>query len=182
MAHTTLLSGRHKIKLEFWFLARRMRYESSTYLLNDYHDIAMTYNYKQKKIVAVLSSNLEAGIALNVIGHLAISIGAYSDEELMGRPYLLDASGINHAGIAKYPFVTTKANPTKLRKIIVEARLKEDILIADYPEQMLVTGHDDELAQSMSVVKEEEINYLGAIIYGNIDSVAELTGKLSLWR
>jgi len=155
---------------------------SSTCLLNHFSDAVMTYNYKQKKIVGVLSSSLEIGLALNVIGHLAISIGAYSDEELMGRPFLQDASGVHHVGIARYPFVITKANPTKLRKIIVEARLKRDILIADYPEQMLGTGHDDELAQSLLVVKEEAINYLGAIFYGNSDSVAGLTGKLSLWR
>ncbi|MEG4228133.1 DUF2000 domain-containing protein [Microcoleus sp. N9_B2] len=142
----------------------------------------MIYDYKQKKIVAVLSSNLETGVALNVIGHLAISIGAYSDKELMGRSHLQDASGVKHIGIAKYPFVITKANPTKLRKLIVDARLKEDILFADYPEQMLTTGHDDQLAQSLAVVKEEEINYLGVIFYGNSNSVTELTGKLSLWR
>jgi hypothetical protein len=142
----------------------------------------MTYNYKEKKIVAVLSSNLEIGIALNVIGHLAISIGAYSGEDLMGRPQLQDASGINHAGIAKYPFVITKTNPTKLRKLIVDARLKGGLLIADYPEQMLATGHDDELSQALAVVKEDEINYLGVILYGNNDVVAELTGKLTLWR
>ncbi|OQW92506.1 MAG: hypothetical protein BWK78_01550 [Thiotrichaceae bacterium IS1] len=142
----------------------------------------MTYDYKQKKIVAVLSSKLETGVALNVIGHLAVSIGAYSDKELMGRPHLQDASGVKHTGIAKYPFVITKANPTKIRKLIVDARLKEDVLIADYPEQMLTTGHDDELAESLLVVKEEEINYLGVIFYGNSDSVTELTGKLSLWR
>ena len=44
------------------------------------------YNYRQKKIVAVLASNLEIGVAFNVIGHLAISIGAYADKEIMGRP------------------------------------------------------------------------------------------------
>jgi len=45
----------------------------------------MIYDYRAKKVVAVLSADLETGVALNVIGHLAISIGAYG-QHLMGRP------------------------------------------------------------------------------------------------
>lgn len=40
-------------------------------------------NYEDKKIVGVISSNVEPSIALNVIGHLAISIGKYSNDEIM---------------------------------------------------------------------------------------------------
>jgi hypothetical protein len=35
------------------------------------------YNYQAKKIVAVLAEKLEMDVALNVIGYLAVSIGAY---------------------------------------------------------------------------------------------------------
>ncbi len=39
-------------------------------------------NYEDKKIVGIIASNVEPSIALNVIGHLAISIGKYSNEEI----------------------------------------------------------------------------------------------------
>ena len=42
-------------------------------------------NYEDKKIVGVVASNVEPEVALNVIGHLAISIGKYSNEEIMGK-------------------------------------------------------------------------------------------------
>ena len=142
----------------------------------------MAYNYKEKKTVAVLASNLETGVAFNVIGHLAISIGAYAEADLMGRSKLFDASGISHLGISKYPFIITKVKPSKLRRLIQDARQHSDIILADYPEQMLTTGHDDELATVISTVKEEDINYLGAILYGNTEIITELTGKFTLWR
>lgn len=142
----------------------------------------MEYDYKNKKIVGVLASNLEAGVALNVIGHLAISIGAYADPDLMGRPELPDGSGNKHIGISKYPVIITKVKPGRLRKLVGEARETKGILLVDYPAQMLETGHDDELAQAIENVKEEDIAYLGAMLYGERSLIDELTGKFSLWR
>lgn len=34
-------------------------------------------NYEDKKIVGIIASNVEPAIALNVIGHLSISIGKF---------------------------------------------------------------------------------------------------------
>lgn len=140
------------------------------------------YNYREKKIVAVLASNLEMGIALNVIGHLAISIGVHTKEEIMGRPKLVDASGIEHLGIAKYPLIITKVKPSKLRRAISEARKSNAIMVADYPKEMLTTGHDDELAAEIEKVQESAIEYLGAIFYGPASEVDKVTGRFSLWQ
>src|SRR5271156_2678045 len=107
----------------------------------------MSYDYKAKKIVAVLASDLEVGVALNVIGHLAISIGAFA-EDLMGRPQLQDASGFSHLGIAKYPFIITKLKSNKLKTLIEQVRNQKNIVMADYPEPVLLTGDDDELANA----------------------------------
>jgi hypothetical protein len=142
----------------------------------------MSYDYRRKKIVAVLAANLDAGVAFNVIGHLAISVGAYAEDDLMGRPQLVDASGISHVGISKYPFIITKVKAGRLSRLIREARQRPNVLLVDYPEQMLSTGHDDELAQAISSVREEDINYLGAILFGDYETITELTGKFSLWR
>lgn len=42
-------------------------------------------NYEDRKIVGIIASNVEPPVALNVIGHLAISIGKYSDQEIMRK-------------------------------------------------------------------------------------------------
>ena|SRR5437870_2640695 len=142
----------------------------------------MTYTYHEKKIVAVLSANLEIGIALNVVGHLALSLGAYAKRDVLGRPMLPDASGTIHIGISKYPVIITKVKPNRLRRLVQDARKLEGVFLADYPEQMLITGHDDELADALSSIEETDINYLGAILYGGSDLINQLTGKFSLWR
>uniref|UniRef100_UPI0040568A7F DUF2000 domain-containing protein n=1 Tax=Agathobacter sp. TaxID=2021311 RepID=UPI0040568A7F len=141
----------------------------------------MEYDYREKKIVAVLNSALETGVALNVVGHLAVSIGCYAQEH-MGKNPLLDADGVKHLGIARYPFIITKAKPNKIRAAIEKARENDNILFADYPQQMLETGHDNELAESLAKAQEKDLSYLGAVFYGPTEDINEITGKFSLYK
>ncbi|GJQ61147.1 MAG: DUF2000 domain-containing protein [Calditrichaeota bacterium] len=142
----------------------------------------MSYDYSGKKIVAVLASNLEIGIAFNVLGHIALSMGAYAEDDIMGRKELCDKSGINHFGISKYPFIITKVKPGRLKRLVNEAREANDLLMIDYPKEMLDTAHDDELADQISQKENSDIEYLGAVIYGDSKTVSSLTGKFMLWK
>lgn len=142
----------------------------------------MTYDYKAKKVVAVLSSTLETGIAMNVLGHLCVSIGAYADKDLMGRPVLTDASGQPHIGIGRHAVIITKVKPARLRQFIEEARDRKDLLLVDFPQEMLDTHHDDDLAASLLAKPEKEMSYLGAIVYGDSATIHSLSGKFMLWK
>lgn len=137
--------------------------------------------YEDKKIVAVLATNVDAKTAMNVIGHLAILIGKYSDNEIMGKKELIDNSGISHLGISKFPFIVTKVKASKLKNTINLAKQNPDIMIVDYPREMLETRTDEELVEAISIKDEEKIDYLGAILYGNTEDIDKITGRFQLW-
>lgn len=139
-------------------------------------------NYEDKKIVGIIATNVDVSVALNVIGHLAISVGKYSQDEIMGKPIITDKSNINHLGISRFPFIVTKVKTSKLRKAINQAKENPNLLVADYPKDMLDTRTDDELVDSISNKENEQLEYLGAIIYGNTKDVNKITGKFQLWR
>ena len=139
-------------------------------------------NYEDKKIVGIIASNVEPAIALNVIGHLAISIGKYSESEIMGKPVINDKSGIEHLGISQFPFIITKVKAGKLKETINIAKQNPNLLVADYPKDMLDTKTDDELVESVGLKENDKLEYLGAIIYGNTKDVDSITGKYQLWR
>lgn len=139
-------------------------------------------NYEDKKIVGIIATNVEASVALNVIGHLSISIGKYSDAEIMGKNIITDKSGVNHLGISKFPFIITKVKASKLASAIERARQNPNLLVADYPKDMLDTRTDEELVASISSKEEKNLEYMGAVIYGNTKDVDEITGKFQLWR
>jgi len=140
------------------------------------------YDYKAKKIVAVLSSALETGIAMNVLGHLCVAMGSHGEKSMMGRATLPDASSTNHVGIAKYPVIITKVKPSRLRKFIEEARQHPHLTLIDFPQEMLDTRHDDDLTASMASKEEKEFAYLGAIVYGDTETIQGLSGKFTLWK
>ena len=140
-------------------------------------------NYEDKKIVGIIASNVDAATALNVIGHLAISIGKYSNDEIMGQKVIADRSGVSHLGIiSKFPFIVTKVRASKLKNAIDIARANPKLLVADYPKDMLDTRTDDELVASIAAKDEADLEYLGAIIYGDTEDVNAITGKYQLWR
>ena len=139
-------------------------------------------NYEDKKIVGIIASNVEPSIALNVIGHLAISIGKYSDKEIMGKPTITDKSGIKHLGISQFPFIITKVKAGKLKNAIDIAKQNPNLIVADYPKEMLETRTNQELVDSIESKENEKLEYLGAVIYGNTEDVDQITGKYQLWR
>ena len=139
-------------------------------------------NYEDKKIVGIIASNVEPSIALNVIGHLSISIGKYSESEIMGKPLITDKSGINHLGISQFPFIITKVKPGKLKATIDLAKSNPKLLVADYPKDMLDTRTDNELLKAINSKENNQLEYLGAVIYGDTKDVNEITGKFQLWR
>ena len=139
-------------------------------------------NYEDKKIVGIIASNVEPSVALNVIGHLSVAIGKYSDKEIMGQPIITDKTGVNHLGISKFPFIITKVKAGKLKNAIDMAKCNPNLLVADYPKDMLETRTDDELIESISGKENDKLQYLGAVIYGDTKDVNEITGKFQLWR
>lgn len=141
----------------------------------------MDYDYQAKKIVLVLNSKLETGIALNVAGHLSVALGYHATKH-MGRATLTDASGNMHLGISRYPLIITKVKGGKLKSSLQKAKQNGQILVVDYPSIMYDTGHDDELAEELAKQTADEIEYYGYIMYGNADEINSISGKFTLWR
>lgn len=139
-------------------------------------------NYEDKKIVGIIATNVEASVALNVIGHLSVAIGKYSDSEIMGKSILVDKSNKEYLGISRFPFIITKVKSSKLKTAIEKAKSNPNLLVADYPKEMLETRTDEELVSAVASKEEAQLEYLGAVIYGNTEDVNEITGKFQLWK
>ena len=141
----------------------------------------MTYDYREKKIVAIISDKLPIGLALNALGHLAFSAGRYSDQLMMGQEKIKDADGNVHVGISKYPFIALKATEEEIKSIIKTAKEK-GILVVDYPQEMFDTGPDEELVAALSKAKESATKYHAAVLVGRSEALKPLTGHLKLYK
>jgi len=150
-------------------------------LVKGFEPTNMSYEYKERKIVCVVSDSLETWQAMNVVGHLAVGLGANKDNELMGRAVLKDASSIDHNGIARYGFIIKKGDITSIREAIETSRKIKSVTVLDFPREMLDTSHDDELSEWISKKDEKDFEYLGAIFYGPSGEINSLTKTFPLW-
>ena len=140
------------------------------------------YAYDSKKTVAVISQDLQKGLAFNALGHLSFSAGHYSDRSWMGKEQIRDASGNIHRGISKYPFIVLRAKSEEIKNIVKEAKTFNGILVVDYPQEMFDTGHDDELVKTIKRVNESKMIYHAVILTGDTKSINKLTGHLKLYK
>lgn len=139
------------------------------------------YDYKEKKIIAILSNELNKGKASNALGHMAVSAGRYLNEQWMGQPIIHDADGVTHKGISKYPFIVLSASSSQIKELITSAK-QRGIFCVDYPQEMFDTGNDGDLVKQLSKAKNKTLLYHAVLLAGKTDELNDLTSGLSLYK
>ncbi|NOJ16746.1 DUF2000 domain-containing protein [Vibrio jasicida] len=135
----------------------------------------------QKRFVAVISKKVEVGRAVNVLGHLSVSLAnQLSDDDEVYTDYH-DLDGNLHPNISHYPFIVLRAdNSNKIRKLRQEA-LDKSIPSSDFTHTM-VEGGSEIQQQTTKNTPEAELEYLGICLFGETETLRELTKKFSLYR
>ncbi|MHA2763354.1 DUF2000 domain-containing protein [Vibrio harveyi] len=135
----------------------------------------------QKRFVAVISKKVEVGRAVNVLGHLSVSLASQlSDGDAVYIDYN-DLDGNVHPNISHYPFIVLRAdNSNKIRKLRQEA-LDKDIPFSDFTHTM-VEGGSEVQQQTTKNTPEAELENLGICLFGETETLRELTKKFSLYR
>jgi hypothetical protein len=141
---------------------------------------AEKYDYKAKKMVAIVNPELPLGKMANALGHLAFASGNRVDESFMGKQELKDGSGRLHQGISKYPFVVLKAAPERIKAIVEAAHINPDIAVHDYPDEMFATGNDTELQKKLQQATFENMQFQAALLIGETEKIQEITKDLEL--
>lgn len=133
------------------------------------------------KLVAVLNGNIGVGIAMNALAHMAVGLGASVENknELRLIDYV-DADGNSHPNISELPFIILKAESSKLRELRKEL-IRRNVHFVDFPDYINAIGTFENPEKSRQF-KEESIEYYGIAMFGDWDTVTELTRKFSLWR
>jgi hypothetical protein len=133
-----------------------------------------------EKTVVLISSKLDKPTALNVVGHLALALGAAHGSQLVVTAAYRDLSGVDHRGVSAFPFVTLHTRPNKLRTAIAAARADQHLVTVDYPREVLTTGTDGELRHAIETAEEGDLEYLGVIAHGPRESVDAIFSSFSL--
>lgn len=137
------------------------------------------YDYRERKIAAILSKDLSPGLASNALGHLAFASGHRADDSWMEKESYVDAGGQKHAGISLYPVIVLGADVKKIKEIFKQAKETPGVTVADYPQEMFDTGTNDDLSKAMS--KAKDLTYHAVVLTGPSKEVDKLSKGLKLY-
>jgi len=136
-----------------------------------------------KRFVVVVNGKEESPARLmNAIGHTMAGLAGdiAKNEDLCFVDYK-DAEGNIHPSISHYPVIVLKAKNSNKIKTIREQAIEKNLAFTDFTDTMTI-GKTQEQLDATQNQSGENLNYLGLCLFGDRDTLAELTGKLSLYK
>lgn len=134
----------------------------------------------KNKLVAVLNKSIDTGKAMNALAHMCVGLGSIIGKENLRLTDYNDADGGSHPFISEIPFIVLAGTSNKIRKLRNKS-IAYNILFNDFTDTMTIGTYKEQIERTRQV-KEEQLTYYGIVLFGNWDTVTELTKKFSLWR
>jgi hypothetical protein len=136
--------------------------------------------YQFEKCAIVVDRELPAGLAMNTVAALALSVGKFTDG-IVGDD-VKDADGRLHTGITSIPLPVLRADAGELRDVAVRALGASDVFVVDFTSVAQSSRSYDEYTRRTAEIPTGELPYIGVALCGSRKAVDRLTGSLPLYR
>lgn len=137
-------------------------------------------NTFENKLVALVNKEIDIGVAMNGIAHMAIGLGAQLNNELLKLNDYQDKDGNVYPNISQMPFMILRGKSSEIRKAVGLAR-EGKMQFSVFTHTMTGGTYQEQLAHTLST-PEEKLIYYGAILFGPWDEVSQITKRFSLYK
>jgi hypothetical protein len=134
-----------------------------------------------KKIVIVIDKTLEQWQVLNTVAHISAYIGHKLGDDFGTGDFFETKDAYSHPRNSQYPIILLRAKPTQLQNLMSKVR-ESGLLYHGFIREMIETTDDKEIVDTLSNKNDDEIDYLGIGIFGEIDKLNTLTKQYQTWR
>lgn len=134
-----------------------------------------------KKITIVVRRDLENWQVLNTVGHISAYFGNQLKDDFGTGGYYITKDGVNHPRNSQYPIVVLAAEQADLYPLIQGVRAR-GLSTINFVRDMIECEDDAELVERISVVEDKDLDYLGVGIFGDKNTLKEITKKFKLWK
>jgi len=145
----------------------------------DYKSVDET---KRRFIVVVNEKESNPGKLMNAVGHAMAGLVGHAAR---GQDFCFvdytDGDGMLHPSISHYPVIALKAKNSNAIKNVREAAIAKGIACTDFLRTMSI-GKTQEQMDATSAAKGDDVEYLGLALFGDTDTLREITKKLSLYN
>lgn len=134
------------------------------------------------KFVAVWNKKIPANILMNALGHMAVGLGgSYPNKTEMRLDSYFDKDGGEHKSISDNPFIILQADNSNQIRNLRKALLGARIYFTDFTSTMTVGTYAQQKERTKNT-PELELEYYGICMFGDKQTLNQLTKKFSLWR
>ena len=134
----------------------------------------------ENKLVAVMNKSMDPGKVMNALAHMCIGFGATLSPEALNLMNYQDKDENIYPAISKMPFIILSANSNKinsLRKSAIEVEIPYSV----FTDTMTVGTWEDQLLRTQATA-EQDLTYMGIVLFGEWGKLTEMTKKFSLWK
>lgn len=133
----------------------------------------------ENKLVALANKDIEVGVAMNAIGHMAIGLGVQLNNEVLRLNDYQDKEGNVYPRISQLPFIILRGKSGEIRKAIQNAKAQQ-IVYSVFTNTMTGGTYQEQL-QNTRATPEEQLVYYGAVLFGPWETVNQITKRFSLY-
>jgi hypothetical protein len=134
----------------------------------------------EHKLVAILNKQIETGVAMNALGHMAIGLSSTIEKPLLRLDTYEDKEGTPYPFISQMPFIVLRGKSGEIRKTVLAAR--EHHIVHTVFLNTMTGGTYLEQLERTKATPEQDLIYYGCVLFGPWAQVTELTRKFSLWK
>jgi hypothetical protein len=136
---------------------------------------------RSKRFIAVLNRKIEPGKLMNALGHMTAGlVGSYPNISEMCFLQYEDKDGGKHPSISHYPFIALRADNSNQIRTVRQHAMARGISFTDFTSSMTI-GTSAEQQASTKTTPEAELEYFGICLFGDTETLKELTRKFSLF-
>lgn len=136
---------------------------------------------RSKRFIAVLNRKIEPGKLMNALGHMTAGlVGGYPNIPAMCFLQYEDKDGGKHPNISHYPFIALRADNSNQIRTVRQQAIARGVTYTDFTSSMTI-GTSAEQQDKTKTTPEAELEYFGICLFGDTETLKELTRKFSLF-
>lgn len=135
------------------------------------------------KFAAVLNKKAEIGKVLNALGHISLGLVASATEQEkkdMAFISYKDKNGDEYPNLSLNSYIILRGDNSNQIRTLRKACIEKGIRFVAMTAEMQVGTFEEQLS-NISTLADEELEYVGIVMFGPIPEVSELTKKFRLW-
>lgn len=135
----------------------------------------------EKKLVALVNKETPIGVAMNAIAHATLGLGNKQDAKDLRLDDYKDKDGNIYPNISDMPFIILRGKSSEIRKAVRKAKEDGNIQYGAFTDTM-TGGSYIEQKENTIAAREEDLIFYSAILFGDYDTISQITKRFSLYQ